>query len=283
MRFFPAFAVNDLDEGTGMIFAARWRCLTGVALLACAWLAAAPAHAQHAGCPPGMMETGGANAGFGCAPQYDPSAGYAVDTDPTPTWARGPSIDPHAGRIQAATTLFEMEVARHEDLQRRLKTDPEFAKAYRRYTEGVWEQFRQTEHPAPGEHCAAMFARETNIVLMFGPGGEHKGALLVFVGRDVPPPQRPDQISVALTQTGDKAPQRVRAYNYRVPNTELGAVALAVPSIDALLDNMLDKHRFEVTHQDQNIFTIEWRDGLAARDELARCVGRRGHQAPRSN
>lgn len=245
--------------------------LAGLAVLAVSWFAASPAHAQ--GCPPGTFQSGGGNAGWvGCAPVYDPWAGYAVDADPTPSWARGPSIDPLAGRIEAATTIFEMEAARYEELQRRLATDPQFAEAYRRYTHGVWEHFERSEQ----QQCAALFAREGNFVLMFETGGEQRGALLVFVGRDVPAPRTPERIRVMLRQNDDEQPQRVQAYNYRVPETELGAAALAVPSIEALIDNMLDTHRFALEADGQSIFAIEWHSGLASRDALARCAGRRG-------
>jgi len=244
--------------------------LASAALLAALWLVASPAHAQ--GCPPGTFQTGGGNAGWvGCAPVYDPWAGYGVDADPTPSWARGPSIDPLAGRIEAATTIFEMEAARYEELQRRLAMDPEFAEAYRRYTDGVWEHFQRSEH----QQCAALFAREGNFVLMFETGGEQGGALLVFVGRDVPAPRTPERIRITLRQNDDEQPQRVQAYNYRVPETELGAVALAVPSIEALIDNMLDTHSFALEVRGESIFALEWHSGVASRDALARCVAHR--------
>ena len=232
---------------------------------------AAPAFAQS--CPPGMFPIGGGSAGWsGCAPTYDPMQGTAVDRDPTPSWARGPSIDPLAGRIEAATTIFEMEAANYTQLQRRLSTDPAFARAYRRYTEGAWEHFQRTEQ----QQCAAAYSKERNIVLMFEQAGEQTGALLVFVGRKLPTPDAPQRIRAELSQNDDAQPQRVQAYSYRVPGTDYGALALAVPTIDALIGNMLDTHRFVLSVRGQQVFSVEWHGGKVASETLARCVGRHG-------
>lgn len=245
--------------------------LPGLALAAVIGFTAAPALAQ--GCPPGMFPIGGGSAGWsGCAPTYDPLQGTAVDTDPTPRWARGPSIDPLAGRIEAATTMFELEAARHAELQRRLAADPEFARAYRRYTEGAWEHVGRTAQ----QQCAALFVKERNIVLMFETGGERPGALLVFAGRNVPTPDAPRRIRVELSQNDDAQPQRVQAFNYRVPGTDYGALALAVPGMEALIGNMLDTHRFALSVRGQSVFAVEWHHGKTASETLARCVRRPG-------
>lgn len=232
----------------------------------------APVMAQHGGCPPGMASIGGGSAGWvGCAPVYDPWQGVAIDPDPTPSWARGPSIDPLAGRIEAATTLFELEAQRTADLQRRLASDPEFARAYRRYTEGDWDLFEQTDR----QQCAALFSREGSILLMFEASGGQPGALLVFVGRGLPAPDRPRTVKVELRQNKDARAQSVKTFNYRIPKTEYGAVAMSTPTMDALLGNMLDDHSFELSIAGQKVFEIAWRKGAAARDTLARCIAAR--------
>jgi hypothetical protein len=228
-----------------------------------------PATARAQSCPPGMMSTGGGSAGWvGCAPIYDPWQGVSSDPDPTPSWARGPSIDPLAGRIAAATTLFELEARRTEDLQRRLASDPEFARAYRRYVDGAWELFGRTDR----RQCAAVFSREGSLVLMFEAGGDQPGALLVFVGRGLPTPAKPRTIKVELRQNRDAKAQSVKAFSYRVPETELGALALSVPTMSALLDNMLDDHSFELSIDGRKALEIAWQGGAASRDALARCV-----------
>lgn len=233
-------------------------------------LALCPAPADA--CPEGMMSTGGGTAGWvGCAPIYDPWQGVSIDADPTPSWARGPSIDPLAGRIAAATTLFELEAGRTADLQRRLASDPEFARAYRRYTEGDWDLFEQTDR----RQCAGLFSREGRILLMFEAGGGEPGALLVFVGRGLPTPAKPRTVKVELRQNQDPQAQSVKAHSYRVPETEHGALALSVPTMSALLDNMLDQHSFELSLGGQKVFEIAWREGAATRDALARCVADR--------
>ena len=96
-----------------MRFLTLWPSAVSAALFAVIAFAATPALGQS--CPPGMIATGGGNAGWvGCNPAYDPWAGVSVDTDPTPGWARGPSIDPLAGRIEAATTIFMLVVPQQE-------------------------------------------------------------------------------------------------------------------------------------------------------------------------
>lgn len=246
---------------------------TVLALMLGAALGSTPALAQHGGCPPGLGAIGGGNAGWvGCAPIYDPWQGAPINPDPTPSWARGPSIHPLAGRIAAATTLFEMEAARTTDLQRRLASDPEFARAYRRYTAGGWDLFAQQRRG----QCAAMFSREGNILLMFETAGDKPGALLVFIGRGLPAPERPRTVRVDLRQNQDANAQSVKAFNYRMPQTERGAVAIATPTMAALVDNMLDDHSFELSIAGDKVFEIAWRDAAASRNALAQCVaGRR--------
>lgn len=246
--------------------------ISSAALLLGYALGPTPAVAQHGGCPPGMGAIGGGAAGWtGCAPIYDPWQGVPIDPDPTPSWARGPSIDPLAGRIAAATTLFELEAARTTDLQRRLSSDPEFARAYRRYTEGNWELFTQ----AGRQQCAALFSRERSILLMFEAGGDRPGALLVFIGRGLPTPEKPRPVRVELRQNKDADAQSVKAFSYRIPETEYGAVAISTPTMAALLDNMLDDHSFELSIAGGKVFEIAWRGGVASRDALARCVAAR--------
>lgn len=247
------------------------RSIVAFSLLVGFTFAATPANAQHGGCPPGLGAIGGGSAGWvGCAPIYDPWQGVPINPDPTPSWARGPSIDPLAGRIAAATTLFELEAARTIDLQRRLASDPEFARAYRRYTDGGWDLFEQADR----RQCAALFSRERSILLMFETVGDRPAALLVFIGRDLPAPEKPRTLRVELRQNQDATAQSVKAFNYRMPQTAAGAVAIATPTMAALLDNMLDDHRFELSISGQKVFEIAWRNAADSRETLARCVAR---------
>lgn len=250
---------------------ARPRPLAALALLLALAFRPEAASAQAA-CPPGMMGAGGGSAGWvGCAPVYNPLEGVSVDTDPTPRWARGPSIDPMAGRLAAATTIFEMEATRYEELGRRLKTDPEFARLYRKYHQGAWEQFERPDK----RQCAAVYSREGGLIMMHEAGGGQPGALLVFLARTAPAPAKPEQVTVELRQNKDTQAQRVKAFSYRPTETDYGALALAVPSLDALLTNMLDTHSFEIKIGGKVVFSLEWRGGVAARDALAACMARR--------
>lgn len=235
-------------------------------------LAGRPAFAQ--GCPIGTHMLGGGNAGWwACAP-IPGSETVLVPNDPTPSWAQGPSIDPLAGRIEAATTLFQLEAQKSQELKARIAKDPAFAAQYRDYVKGTWQNFRQAPSAPPGEYCAALFTREGNAVAVVGPGGENSGALLIFSGRDVPTPESPAKVKVTLDQT-DSPSQTVLAYNHRLTGAGRGAMTLAVPTVDGLLDGILDTHRFELTLDGQSIYKIEWHGGFAARDALKRCIANR--------
>lgn len=233
------------------------------------------AQAEGGTCPPGMYPVGGIG-WSSCAPIPGAGGGsaapnYPIAQDATPSWARGASIDPLAGRIEAATTLFQLEAQRTEQLQRRLASDPAFAAAYQRYLTGSWDFFRQSPSAPPGEHCAALFLREGRGVMLAGPGGDYRGTLLVFLGKEIPRPAKPGKISVTLNQT-ESPPQTVKAFTYQLPGSDWNAIALAIPSVADLLDNMLDRHDFSLSLKGREIFTIGWTSGNTARDRLRQCL-----------
>ena len=62
------------------------------------------------------------------------------------------------------------------------------------------------------------------------------------------------------------------ALNYSSPSHAFGSIALAVPSMDALLDNMVDDQRFVLHLDGKQIAKVQWHSGLAARSELRRCL-----------
>ncbi|MCB2056667.1 MAG: hypothetical protein H6916_03785 [Novosphingobium sp.] len=239
-------------------------------------LTAIPAHAQYVcanGPGPGERQVGTTGGGGGMVGMplctSDGSFEGSGDAEGSET-VRMP--DPLAGRINAATTIFELQARNYDQLQQRLRTDPAFAAEYRRYMDGGWDHTRDSRNRAAGQGCAALFSRGGNMIQLLGPNEYVTGALLVLIGKDVPAPEKLREINVSLMQTGDTAPQTVKAYNYRVPDSDLGAVALGVPGIDPLLDNMLDRQGFEVKYRNRKIFAAEWTGGLSAREALARCV-----------
>ncbi|WP_157499627.1 hypothetical protein [Lysobacter sp. Root983] len=154
--------------------------------------------------------------------------------------------------------------------QERMARDPE----YRSFFDGFWN-FRPAQDNAPGQYCAARFYREGSSMIVLGPGGDSPYAYLALYGRGVPVPKSPRKLTVRLHQTGE-APQTVEVFNLAMAGTGGdGMLLMAVPNADALLDGMLDQHRFEVfdSKQREVFYILEWTGGLAARDKLRACIG----------
>lgn len=153
----------------------------------------------------------------------------------------------------------------------KLKKNPLYAK----YENGGWDFFQDHAKPAPGEYCAAFYWKKDGFVRLSGPGGDYQGALLTFWGEDIPKPDKVRKVKVSLSQSDGGPPQTVEALNYYLPGDVYGAIALTVPSMDALLDNMLDVLGFDLVMKGQSVAKVEWRGGLAARDKLKKCVAAR--------
>jgi hypothetical protein len=143
--------------------------------------------------------------------------------------------------------------------------------AYQSYLSGDW--FHK-ESPAglPGEYCVATFMKEGVGAMVMGPGGGYPNAFLAFFSQDIPRPASLKKIKVTLKQTGEK-PQTLNVFNARLPGVDgFGMIIFAVPSIDAAMQGMLDKHSFEVTLKNKSVAKIAWHDGNTARKKLRGCV-----------
>lgn len=182
--------------------------------------------------------------------------------DDTPTQY----YDPTQIRMTVATGMADM-VASEKSKIEALQKDPR----YQTYLNGGWEFFQDVQQPKPGEYCAALYWKKDSMVRVSGPGGEYKGALLTFWGPDIPKPDKQETIKVALYQN-DEAPQEVKAFNYVLPGYDYGAIAFAVPTLDALLSTMEDKIRFEIKVKGKSVARVDWHDGLIARDKLKECT-----------
>ena len=181
--------------------------------------------------------------------------------------------DPTQRRLDAVVAMVHVAKAQLEEIEQ-MKKDPRF-QALRR---GEWHFFQDTTTKVPGDFCAAIFMNLKGFVRVSGPGAEYEGALLTFWGPHVPMPPAMRTISVSLTQSDDGQTQTVQGFNYtdtrlRVPT---GAIALAVPSAEALLSNMQDKLGFSVAVAGEAVLDIDWHSGRAARDKLRRCMAARG-------
>ncbi len=83
------------------------------------------------------------------------------------------------------------------------------------------------------------------------------------------------KIAVTLAQTGEDPSQTVQTFNYVQRGQTYGAIAFAVPTFDALLDNIEDAHWFELSIDGESVARVEWTGGHAARDALRRCAAAR--------
>lgn len=154
-----------------------------------------------------------------------------------------------------------------------LQNDPRYA----RYENGGWDYFQdQNGRPAaPGEFCAAFYWKKDGMVRLSGPGGSFTGAMMTFWGPDIPKPSGVERIKVTLNQSDGSPAQTVEVFNYFVPADHYGAIAFLVPSMEALLDNMLDVHGFDLSINGKSIAKVDWTGGFAARDQLRKCYSQR--------
>lgn len=156
---------------------------------------------------------------------------------------------------------------------------------------GWWEFMQANSKAKPGEYCAATFLRAKRVkhervdgmsdgmmVTLFGPGGNYRGALLGFspLTKDHAFPKLESRQPVKVTlKQGNEAPATLNAIYMKVTPSAPPLIVFAVPTIEALMSGMEDNWSFDVIYQDQSIASIEWHDGLKARDELKKCLAGR--------
>lgn len=180
-----------------------------------------------------------------------------------------PYYDPMQARLDVAVGTLQL-FANSVDKKEQLSKDPRF----QRYNNGGWDFFQDKVDAAPGEYCAAFFWKKDGFVRVSGPGGDYQGALLTFWGENIPRPKKVEKIKVTLTQSNEP-PQTVQAFNYIMSGDAYGAIALAVPSIEAALAGMEDVQSFDLAIEGKSVAKVEWNGGLAARDQLSKCVSLR--------
>ena len=189
------------------------------------------------------------------------------DEGPPPRDPMDIQMDAMAGAVLALHSAVSEEIER-------MRRDPELGPIVR----GKWEFFQDTNIAAPGEYCAALYTNIAGFVRLSGPGGDYRGALLTFWGPDIPKPERTRRIRVTLVQVEDNNPattstQTVQAFNYTESRAhELGVIALAVPSADALLSSVTDHLDFRLEIDGQVVQQMGFHSGHMARDRLAQCI-----------
>ena len=176
-------------------------------------------------------------------------------------------MDAMAGSVLAAHSAASAEIER-------MKRDPKLGPIIR----GNWEFFQGVANARAGEFCTALYTNIAGFVHLSGPGGSYRGALLTFWGRDIPRPDKAGLVLVTLIQVDDNDPsttstQTVRAYNHKDDKVRgLGALTFAVPTVDALIDNIHDHQDFKLEIGGQEVLSMGFHSGIMARERLRKCV-----------
>jgi hypothetical protein len=150
------------------------------------------------------------------------------------------------------------------------------SKFYKLNKNGYWQYFQASSKSKKGEYCTAMFSKEGMSVSIMGPGGDYKGALMMFGSLDeqnsvFPSSTNSSKVTVTLKQ-GNDAPVTVKAFNYTLGESQNPVIVFAVPTIEAAMEGMEDKLDFHLQYDGQNIGDIEWHSGNKAREELKKCL-----------
>jgi hypothetical protein len=142
-----------------------------------------------------------------------------------------------------------------------------------RYVNGYWEHYQAKSSAAPGEFCAATYTNLHGSITLSAADKGWGGGLLTFIGKNIPTPNRFSEISATLTQSAG-APVTVRIFNAQ-SNSKMhgfGTLIFAVPSMNAALSGMEEKQDFIVSIEGREVFKMGWKEGVAARDTLRRCM-----------
>lgn len=202
-----------------------------------------------------------ARAATNCPPGMEPVKLGSVATCSPPSSARTSSgIDPKAAEVMRGdgdTT----------------KNNPKF----KSLKQGEWSFPRlnaeeQRKHNLPkGDFCRAVFMTVDGAVVLGGPGGKYRGAMLSFIGPNLPKPKKHGKQKITLTQSPDPA-ATFQAFSYTDDRIGMGVIDVVVPTIEAALDSMVEKQPFKLEIDSRVVMEITWNNGLAARDRLRNCV-----------
>lgn len=149
----------------------------------------------------------------------------------------------------------------------RIAQDPEFQKLRK----GYWSFSRDEQNPRSGLQCAAVFGSLSGAVQLSGPTASHNGALLTFLGMDIPKPASPQKVRTVLTQNKDQ-PQEVGAINYAVAQGKWGALAFALAGPEALVKELEEQANFKVSMDDKDVINTFYKEGAKAREYLRQCL-----------
>lgn len=201
---------------------------------------------------------------------YNVWRSWGVDAQKIQAIKNAPSRLPGEGYVDREAEKLSANVASAVSIVKQraeLLKNPD----YIRYLTGHWKLFPTPQGQKSGEYCSAFFSRNGVMLTLSGPSGDYKGALLTFMSADIPRPDKMETVKVTLTQD-DEPSITTNAFNYSPPNMPFGAIAFAVPTMDAALANMKNVQVFKVEMAGKPVAKIDWHSGLAASGELRRCV-----------
>jgi hypothetical protein len=114
------------------------------------------------------------------------------------------------------------------------------------------------------------------VITMSGFDKTWDGGLLIFMGKDIPKPKAFTELTVTLTQSGEK-PGQIKVFN--PPAAEkmgnYGTLILAIPSMSAAVAAIEEKQDFTVTSGGKEVFRMSWKEGGKARKALHACLRNR--------
>jgi hypothetical protein len=226
---------------------------------------------------PGEIVVGSTQAGIGVGSVLlcDRDPNYQEDrTDREGNSSRSSYYDPKfaALQFQSASAMLNLEQ------QAKLLQDPKYLK----YISGSWHLFPTSKLAGvkPGSYCVASFFKASMdpaankapvMINLVGPGSGYKGALFTFAAEGIPRPEKMKTITVTLLQNNDP-PATVKAFNYTMPNLPFGAIAFAVPTIDAALAGIEDVQHLDVKIDGKSVAKTMWHSGLKVKNEFRKCL-----------
>lgn len=156
--------------------------------------------------------------------------------------------------------------------------DPEFRKILEekspeslKYVDGFWKHGQGGQPSTPGRLCTAAFMNMDGVLQIAATGGRHDPAGLLLSGNDIPRPASPTALRVTFNQTGSE-PAAVTAQSIPLMDNGIGTIVLAAPSLDAVMDGLLDESEFSVDLDGKRIYSLKYHSGKQAMKDLRKCA-----------
>ena len=215
---------------------------------------------------PGQRQVGmtGGSPGLASVPvceQFSTAPAATQRAEPSPADALGGLVRSQIELLREGQELIKEG--------QKIAQDPQ----YQKLRKGYWMFSHDEKNPRSGLECAAIFGSMSGAVQLSGPTAKHNGALLTFLGMDIPQPASPRKIRTTLTQNQDK-PQEVGAINYTMSNGKWGAIVYALGGSEALVKELGEEEesRFKVSIEGKEVISTFYKEGAKAREFLRQCM-----------